>query len=301
MKRNLYIATLVGLWLFSFTAAQAQPVIEDEGIGIDRAEMAKIVENWTPQMQKSAARDLGDRLELLNMALTNKKMAMQAEQLSPEADPEAYWKYVFWLQGQQRKFVFDQYMAALDTPDMSALAEERYTTEKDKYALVAEQRRSSHILYNCPAGCDREPLKPQAAKVLLALRGGADFGAMVEEHSSDQKSRKTQGKLDRWIAQGQPNITPHYTGGLFEIEEVGGYSSVVETEFGLHIIRLDEVREAYYRPFEEVRDQIVQDLEAEYRELAAKEFAAGFRVTDDVRIDGSAMEEIFGPYKADQE
>lgn len=300
MKHRLYKIIAAGLCLFS-VGLQAQPVIEDEGVAIDRAEMTKIVENWTPQMQKAAAKDLGDRLELLNMSLSSKKMALQAEKLSPEADPEAYWKYVFWLRGQQRKFVYDQYMATLDIPDMSALAEERYNTEKDKYALVAEQRRSSHILFSCPPGCNRAPLKPQAAKVLLELRGAADFEAMVEEHSDDQKSKENKGKIDRWIAPGEPKITPHYTGALFEIEEVGGYSGVVETEFGLHIIRLDEIREAYYRPFEEVRDSIVQDLETEYRELVAKDFAAGFRVTDDARIDGPAMEEIFGPYKTVEE
>lgn len=300
MKHNLYIVISMVLWLIP-CALQAQPIIEDEGVGMDRVELTQIVENWTPQMRKSAANDLGDRLELLNMVLANKKMALQAQQLSPETAPEAYWKYVFWLQRQQRKFVFDQFMATLEVPDMSALAEERYLTEKDKYARVEEQRRSSHILFKCGPGCDRAPIKPQAAQVLAQLRAGADFEEMVATHSSDKKSGKNKGKMDRWIERGQAHITPNYSGGLFEIEEVGGYSEVVETEFGLHIIRLDEVREFYYRPFEEVRDSIIATLEAEYRELASKEFQAGFLVTDDVRIDGPAMDEIFGQYKTVEE
>lgn len=300
MKSILYKVIATGFCLFS-VGLQAQPVIEDEGVSIDRAEMTKIAENWSSQMRAAAAEDLGDRLELLNMALSNKKMALEVEKLSPETDPETYWKYVFWLQSQQRKFVFDHYMEALDIPDMSPLAEERYSTEKDKYALVPEQRRSSHILFSCPPGCDRTEYRSQAVKVLVDLRAGGDFEAMVAEFSGDQKTRKTGGKMDRWIAPGESDITPHYTGALFEIEEAGGYSGVVETEFGLHIIRLDEIRESYYRPFAEVRDSIILDLETEYTELAAKDFAAGFRVTDDVRIDGPAMEEIFGGSAAEHE
>lgn len=296
MKYRFYGITAIVMWLLS-SALQAQSIIEDEGVGIGREELTRIVESWRPEMRKSAANDLGDRLELLNMALANKKMALQAEQMSPATDPEAYWKYVFWLQRMQRKFVFDQFSATLAVPDMSALAEERYITEKDKYAKVAEQRSSSHILFMCLPGCDRNEIRPQAAEVLAQLRAGADFEEMVAEHSSDEGTRKTKGKMNRWIERGQAHITPHYTGGLFEIEGVGGYSEVVETEFGLHIIRLDEVRESHYLPFPEVRDSIMQKLEGEYRELAAKEFQAGFRVTDDVRIDGPAMEEIFGEYK----
>lgn len=290
----------MGLCLLS-SALQAQNIIEDEGVGIDRAELTKIVENWRPEMRKSAANDLGDRLELLNMALTNKKMARRAQQMSPESDPQAYWKYHFWLQRMQRKFVFDRFMAQLQVPDMSALAEERFVTEKDKYAKVSEQRRSSHILFMCPPGCDRTPIKPQAAELLAQLRAGADFEEMVVVHSQDPGTKNKKGKMNRWIEYGQAGITPNYSGGLFEIEEVGGYSEVVETEFGLHIIRLDEVRESYYLSLEEARESIVQTLEGEYRELAAKEFEAGFRVTDDVRIDGPAMDEVFGPYKTVKE
>ena len=41
----------------------------------------------------------------------------------------------------------------------------------------------------------------------------------------------------------------------------------------------------------------IVSLEQEDKELAAKEFKARYLLTDDVRIDGQAMEEIFAPYK----
>lgn len=275
----------------------AQPVIEDEGVFIDLEELTRIVESWTPDMRSSAANDLGDRLELLNLVLTRKKISLQVEQLSPEDNPDTYWQYVTLLERMQRKFIFDQFNKNLVVPDMALLAQERYNTNKDKYALMPEERTSSHILFSCPPGCDREPLRPKADELLAELLAGADFEEMVAIHSQDPGTRANKGKLDRWITLGQPGIAAHYSGALFEIEEVGGYSNVTDTQFGLHIIRLDDVRESYHLPFEEVRDDIINALELEYRELATKDFQASFRMSDNVRIDGPAMDALFAPYK----
>ena len=51
----------------------AENVIEDEGVGMTREELEFVVGRWTPQMQKAAAVDRGDRLELLNLMMINKK------------------------------------------------------------------------------------------------------------------------------------------------------------------------------------------------------------------------------------
>jgi len=200
----------------------------------------------------------------------------------------------------QRKFVFDNYMATLQVPDMSALAEERYTTQKDKHALVAEQRKSSHILFSSPPGLDRGPVRAKADEVLVALDTGADFDEMAAAHSTDPGTKDSGGRMDRWMSLKERGLSPNYTVGLFDIAEIGGHSTVIETEFGLHIIRLDAIQEAYYKPFAEVREAIIADLESEYRALAAKEFTGSFRVGDDLRIDGELMEELLQDYKTEE-
>ena len=67
----------------------AQAVIEDRGVGMERDELEQVIDRWPGEMKRAAANDLGDRLELLNIAMANKKMAMEADKLTPDSDPVA--------------------------------------------------------------------------------------------------------------------------------------------------------------------------------------------------------------------
>jgi len=294
--KALLITSLLSV--FAQQNVWAQTVIEDEDVGLTYAELEYIVGQWTPQMQRVAAEDLGDRLELLNLTLANKKMAREATKISLEANPEAYWQYTMMIRGAQRQFVIERFAGTLVVPDMTSLARERYETQKEKYALVRERRISSHILFACPPGqCSREDIKVKAQKILDELRAGADFVEMVRLHSGDPGTRAKDGKFDKWMFLGEPGVSPPYTGGVFEIDEIGGYSELVSTQFGVHIVRLDGIQEAHFLPYADVKDKIISDLEVDYRKLAIKDFTTGFNITDDAVIDGAAMEKIFSRYQ----
>lgn len=281
--------------------AVSEVIIRDGDIKISRAEFERIVGQWSSEMRSSAANDLGDRLELISMAVSNSKLAAQADALSPEDDEEAYWDLHFKLLNLKRNFMLKRFVDNLEVPDMSELAKERYNTEKDKYALVPEKRLTSHILWSCPAlTCDRTELRPVAAEVLEKLQEGASFTEMVAEHSQDPGSKAKEGLYDTWFSLGQSGIEPHYTGAAFEIENVGDYSPVVDTRFGLHIIRLDGIEERHYRSFDEVKQAIMGDLRAEFIKLSAKAYEVDLRISEDARIAGKAVEEILAPYKTQQ-
>ncbi len=278
--------------------AAGEPVVKDGGVGIGRAELEQIISRWSAEMRDAAANDYGDRLELLNMALMNKKLAAMADDMTPAEHGEAYWKLHFQLQGRKRQAAIDQFLGSIEVPDMTELARERYTTEKDRFARVPEQRLTSHILFLCPAGkCDRGELRPKAAEVLEQLRAGADFEALVAEHSQDPGSKAKGGRYDTWFSLGGKGVEPRYTGGAFDIEQIGGYSGLVETQFGIHIIRLDDIREAHYKTYDEVRDTIVATLTQEFRKLAVQEFEASLAISDDAYINGPVVDELLAPYK----
>ncbi|MBN7795174.1 peptidylprolyl isomerase [Parahaliea mediterranea] len=312
MHRNFlsFIKLLtLGLFLSGAVALAQEPdfaqssdrvvVVSDQGASITEQELAYIISKWPPDMQQAAANSKGERLELLNASLASRKMAAEVDGLAiPSAADEAYWKLQTSIVNAKRNYLLQRHLSTLELPDMDKLARERYETDKRKYALVPEKRLTSHILFRCVAGeCDRDELRPKAQEVLEQLRAGADFESMVEEYSEDPGSKARGGRFDRWMQLGELGVEPHYSGGAFEIESKGDYSDLVDTRFGLHIIRLDDMQEEHFEPYENVREDIIKDLVAEYRKLALKEFQAQFQISDDAYINGDVVDGLLTPYK----
>jgi parvulin-like peptidyl-prolyl isomerase len=280
---------------FSFVVpAAAEIVVADGEVTMSRAEFEKLLAETPDKIRVPAATDMGDRFALINEVMVFRKLVAKADAMQP-GDP-GYDELQARLDGVKRQFIFDREVGEYLVPDLDALARERYATQKDKYAKIPETRASSHILFSSPPGLDRTELRKEAAVILEELRNGADFEEYVEKYSEDPGSSQRGGSLDRWIRFGDPGITPPYSEALFEIDEIGGYSEVTDSQFGLHIIRLDGIRESSYKSFEEVRNDIMRDLVAEQRKLAAKAVNERYFLSDEAFIDGDAMDELFEPY-----
>lgn len=291
----LVFSTLLVFCSSPLHAADDEVVIADGDVEITRAEFTAAIAAAPAQVKTLAATDFGDRFEMINGMVTSRKMASLADALTP--DDEGYWELQFQLEAVKEQFFFNRLLSQIRIGNAEPLAREYYKTRKDEYAAVAEKRASSHILFLSPPGRDRTDLRVKAQQVLEELRAGADFAALVAEHSEDRNSAARGGALDRSVIFGDTSITPPYTEALFEIEEVGGYSEVTDSEFGLHIIRLDGIEPAGYLSFEEVRGRILGDIVADFRALSSKEIRSRYHLSDDAFIDGEAMEELFAPYK----
>jgi parvulin-like peptidyl-prolyl isomerase len=220
-------------------------------------------------------------------------MAAKADKLSPDA--QDYWKLQFQLQAVKKDFIFKREQSEVTMPNAKRLVEEYYKTKKDKYAKVPELRASSHILLASPPGQPRDGVRARAQKLLDELRAGADFKEYVATYSEDPGSKARGGALQSWMRRGDPNFTPPYSEALFDIESVGGYSEITDSPFGIHIIRLDGIKEASYKDFDEVKAEIFEDIVADYRSLVAKEVAARYNISDDAFVDGAAMDQLFSP------
>lgn len=87
-----------------------------------------------------------------------------------------------------------------------------------------------------------EEFKKQAEDLLAqATAEGADFEAMASEHSQDSSTREKGGDLGEF---GRGEMVPKFDEVVFEKAEVGiVYPEIVETQFGYHIIRVDERNE----------------------------------------------------------
>ena len=143
-----------------------------------------------------------------------------------------------------------------------------------------EERRVSHILIE--RGDDAEAAQLKAQDLLAQLKNGADFAALAEENSDDTFSAESGGDLD-FITPGM--MDDAFDKAAFELANVGDYTDVVETEFGFHIIKLTDLKEAQTQPFEEVaadiRDTLLTDKAMElFFELQNTMAEIAFEVPD---------------------
>lgn len=146
-----------------------------------------------------------------------------------------------------------------------------YDTEKAARYTTPEERQARHILI--PFGADKAVARTQIEALATKLQNGGDFSSLAAANSSDPGSKDKGGSLG-WIKRGQ--MTGKFEQALFELKK-GELSAPVETEFGWHLIRLDDLRDAQVRLFEdpEVQRQLMttyraRESDKRFQELSEK-------------------------------
>lgn len=124
-----------------------------------------------------------------------------------------------------------------------------YDAEKDARFTSTEERKAQHILLNF--GADKDAAKKKADDLATQARGGADFAKLAAANSDDSGS-KTQGGDLGWVRKGM--MAPKFEEALFGME-AGAIAGPIETEFGWHVIRLDEVKAAATKAFDDAEVQ----------------------------------------------
>jgi peptidyl-prolyl cis-trans isomerase D len=127
--------------------------------------------------------------------------------------------------------------------------------EKNKSRLnVPEKRHARHILIT---GKDDASALALAQQVLEQAKSGKDFSELAKQYSQDPGSAKNGGDLG-WSERGA--FVAPFADALFSMK-AGEIKGPVKTQFGYHIIRLDEVQAGKGKSFEEAR----ADLDAQLR------------------------------------
>ncbi len=146
---------------------------------------------------------------------------------------------------------------ASTTVATEAEAKDFYDKNPDKFKQ-GEGVRASHILVMANESADEATKKKARAKidaVLKRVRAGEDFAVLAKENSED--GSKDQGGDLGFFTKGQ--MVPAFDAAAFALKP-GEISDVVTTQFGYHIIKMVEKRDATMVPLEKVQPQIVQYL-----------------------------------------
>lgn len=122
--------------------------------------------------------------------------------------------------------------------------------EYDKFAAAnsGKEYRARHILVE---------KESQAKAIIAQLKKGAKFDALAKKLSKDPGAPQNGGDLD-WAPAN--SYVAEFAEALLAMEKGKTTEQPVKTQFGFHVIRLEDVREAQLPKLEEVKPQIVQQL-----------------------------------------
>jgi peptidyl-prolyl cis-trans isomerase C len=123
--------------------------------------------------------------------------------------------------------------------------------EYDKFAAAngGKEYRARHILVE---------KEDEAKAIIVSLKKGGKFEDIAKKSSKDPGSGANGGDLD-WANAG--SYVPEFSAAMVKLGKGQMTEVPVKTQFGYHIIRVDDLREAQLPPFEQVKPQIAQQLQ----------------------------------------
>ncbi|MBT5633776.1 MAG: hypothetical protein HOJ13_13705 [Nitrospina sp.] len=146
----------------------------------------------------------------------------------------------------------------------------KYYKEHQKEHWQEGKVKARHILFIAERGSSekirREKLK-QANTVLREILGGEDFVKLAKENSEDV-SASNGGDLG-YVEKGK--MVPEFEDSVFSLKE-GQVSGIVETQYGYHIIKVEEILPGKTLTFQEAKEQIYQILAMQKQEQAYKDW-----------------------------
>ena len=174
---------------------------------------------------------------------------------------------------------------AANAPDAKALddyARSEYRANPKAFEVPAE----AHVRHILIEG-DTPESKAKAEKLLAQLKGGADFAKLAEANSDDKGSAAQGGDLgfaptNRYV--------PEFTKAIDDLKANGQISGVVKTQFGWHILRLEDRRPARTLPYEDVAERLKSG--ASKRIVNEKRLAMTNGLIKDVKINEEAIKAV---------
>ena len=232
-------------------AAQAQNIAIVNGKAVPKARvealMTQAVKSGQPKTPE-LEQQVRDEVVLREIFL------QEAEKRGLAATPEYKQQIEFARQTLLIRELFADFTRKNPVTDAEVQAE----YDKYKGQSGGTEYRARHILVE----------KEDEAKALIAaLKGGASFAELAKANSKDPGSAPNGGDLD-WASPG--NYGPEFSQAMTKLTKGQFTDAPVKSQFGYHVILLEDTRSASFPSFEEVKPQLAQRAQqqklAKYRD-----------------------------------
>ena len=241
--RTLAFTAVLAASLFGFSSVQAQnkvlakvngEVITEADVEMAAEDVGSEYPNLTPQGIKDLTLDF-----LIEMKVVAQKA--KAEKIDQTDDFKRRMAYV------QQRVMMQQLLLGEAKKVASDAALKKYYDEQIGQIKPVEEVRARHILVEG---------EEDAKKIAARVKGGEDFAKIAKEVSKDPGSGAEGGDLGFFT---RDRMVPEFAEAAFAIKP-GEISNPVKSQFGFHIIKVEERRLKPVPTFEQVKDRIAQAL-----------------------------------------
>lgn len=231
-------------------------VAKVNGSEIKRSEVMQFLTQLPPQIQQMPPQMLVPLV--VDQLVTGKLVAIEARKAKLEDDPEVKKR----LKDLEDRVLQEVFLTRKVKERLGQGALEKQYKEYLEQNPAQEEVRARHILVDT---------EQKAKNVITKLNGGADFAAMAKENSSDG-SAATGGDLG-FFSKG--DMVPEFSEAAFGMKPGAYTKTPVQSQFGWHVIQVEERRTKPQPTFEQVKDQLSNDASQEIAQAVVEELRKG--------------------------
>ena len=247
MKKQVLIASaLFSLLSLGSTAALAQNIAIVNGKAVPKARMDSLSLQFqstgrpiTPEVQEQMRQHL----------IALEVFTQEADKLGLSSSDE----FKAQMELARQTVLANQLIKEFEKKN--AITDELLKAEYDKFAAAngGKENKARHILV------DKEA---DATAIIASLKKGAKFEEIAKKRSKDTGSGSKGGDLD-WA--NPSSYVPEFSAALQALKKGQLTDKAVKTQFGFHIIRVDDVRDIKLPTFDEVKPQIADQMKQDKR------------------------------------
>lgn len=269
-----------------FSRARYEAAVRGQGMSPEQFE-ARLRQEMTVQQLAAAVADTAIVPAAASDAML--RLLTEERQIAELRMPAAQFAGEVKLDGDAAKKFYDENQKRFQTPEQlraeyvvlsldellaqvavsDAEIKDWYDKHPERYR-IAEERRASHILIPLAAGAaeaDKSAARAKAEEILQEVqKAPAKFAELARKHSQDSGSAANGGDLGFF---GRGMMVKPFEEAVFA-QKAGDVSGIVESDFGLHIIKLTAIKEGRQKRTDEVRAEIEGELK---RQGAQKRYA----------------------------
>ena len=247
MKKQVLIASaLFSLLSLGTTAALAQNIAIVNGKAVPKARM----DSLSLQFQSSGRPITPEVQEQMRQHLIALEVFTQeADKLGLSSSDE----FKAQMELARQTVLANQLIKEFEKKN--AITDELLKAEYDKFAAAngGKEIKARHILV------DKEA---DATAIIASLKKGAKFEEIAKKRSKDTGSGSKGGDLD-WA--NPSSYVPEFSAALQALQKGQLTDKAVKTQFGFHVIRVDDVRDIKLPTFDEVKPQIADQMKQDKR------------------------------------